>query len=222
MVLVFILFTIFIFLLLLVTIFILSTIKIEIKNFKIANKEKSKINEIDKVNETNRIKDKYEIKVGLYFLKKIPILWIKLDNKKIKQISNSNKLKEINLKKIENKIPNSREIIAIIKNSIKLNKLKLRIDLGTEDAILTSYIIAFIASIIGVILPHIIENDNMEKYSYIVNPIYQNRNEYHISIDSIISIKIVHIIYSMLNFTKKGREKYERTSNRRSYAYRYE
>ena len=100
--------------------------------------------------------------------------------------------------------------------------MKLRIDLGTEDAILTSYIIAFIASIIGVILPHIIENDNMEKYSYIVNPIYQNRNEYYISLDSIISIKIVHIIYSMLNFTKKGREKYERTSNRRSYAYRYE
>ena len=48
------------------------------------------------------------------------------------------------------------------------------------------------------------------------------KNEYYISLDSIISIKIVHIINSMLIFVKKGRDKNERTSNRRPYAYSYE
>lgn len=214
MVLVFILLGITIFIFLLFTIFLLSTLKIEIKNLKIGNKEKTK---------KSRIKEKYEIKITLYFLEKLPILWLKLNNKKIRKISNSKRLEKIDFKKMKKKIPMNKETLEIIKNiKIKISKLNLKIDLGTEDAVLTSYLIAFIASIIGIILPHIVEEDKMQKCHYIVNPIYQNKNEYHISLDSIISIKIVHIIYSMLIFVKKGREKNERTSNRRSYAYGHE
>lgn len=212
MVLVFILLGIIIFLLLLFTILLLSTLQIEIKNLKIGNKENQ-----------SRIKDKYEIKITLYFLEKIPLIWFKLNNIKLKKIYNSKQFKKIELKAIKGNVKFNKEMIEAIKNiKIKVTKLNLIINLGTEDAILTSYLIAFIASIIGIILPHITNEGKINNVNYIVNPIYQNRNEYRISLNSIISIKIVHIIYSMLIFVKKGRDKYERTSNRRSYAYRYE
>lgn len=213
MVLVFILLGIIIALLLIFTILLLSEIQIEIKNLKIGNKEENK----------GRIKDKYEVKITLYFLEKIPILWFRLNDKRIRKISNSKQLEKIDLKAIEKNVKFNKETIQIIKNiKIKISKLNLRIDIGTEDAILTSYLIAFIASLIGLILPHLMQKNKINNCKYIVNPIYQNRNIYHVNLDSIISIKIVHIIYSMLFFVKKGRDKHERTSNRRAYAYRYE
>lgn len=214
MVLVFILFGIIILLMLLFTILLLSTIQIEIKNLKLENKENTN---------KSRIEDKYEIKITLYFLEKIPVFWVRLNSKKIRKISNSKRLQKIDFKKMKEQVPKNKETLEKVKNiKIKISKLNLRIDLGTEDAVLTSYLIAVIASVIGIVLPHITDEDKIQKCHYIVNPIYQNRNEYHISLDSIISIKIVHIIYNMLIFVKKGREKYERSSNRRSYAYRYE
>ena len=60
MVLVFILLGIIIAVLLIFTILLLSKIQIEIKNLKIGNKEENR----------GRIKDKYEVKITLYFLKK--------------------------------------------------------------------------------------------------------------------------------------------------------
>ena len=218
MVLVFILIGIIIFAYLILTIFLLSTLQIDIKNLKIGNKEK--INE-------NNIKDKYEIKITIKFLNKIPILWLKLNNKKIRKISNSKQLQKIDLEKLKKNIGIDKKTLKITKETIKnikikILKLNLKIYLGTEDSILTSYLVAFIASIVGIILPHVIEKNRINNCKYIVNPIYQNRNVYHISLDSIICVKIVHIIYSMLFFVKKGRDKNERSSNRSSYAYRYE
>ena len=179
MVLVFILLGIIIAVLLIFTILLLSKIQIEIKNLKIGNKEENR----------GRIKDKYEVKITLYFLKKIPILWFRLNDKKIRKISNSKQLEKIDLKAIEKNVKFNKETIQIIKNiKIKISKLNLRIDIGTEDAILTSYLIAFIASLIGIILPHIVQKNKINNCKYIVNPIYQNRNIYHVNLDSIISI----------------------------------
>lgn len=212
MVLVFILFGIVIFLLTLFILLLLSTIRIEIKNLKIGNKE---------VENQTRIKDNYEVKIGVYFLEKIPILWIRLNNKKVRKIYHSKRLEKIDLKKIETTIPFNKQTLQIIKQiKIRILKLNLQVAIGTEDAVLTSYLVAIIASVIGILLPHLINKNS--NYYYKVNPLYQNKNEYHIDLDSIICIKIVHIIDSMLFLLKKGRDKNERTSNRRSYAYRYE
>lgn len=211
MVLVFILLGIIIFLFIGLTVFFLSTLQIEIINLKIGNKE---INQ-------NRIRDKYEIKIIIKFLDKIPILCFRLDNVKVNKIFNSEQLRNIDFNSMKKDIKIDKDIIEIIKNiKLKLVNLNLKIYLGTEDAVLTSYLVAFIASTIGIIIPHLL--NKTEDCQYIVNPIYQNKNEYYVSLDSIISIKIVHIINSMLIFVKKGRDKNERTSNRRSYAYSYE
>lgn len=213
MILVFILFTILIFILLLFTISLLSTLQIEIKNLKLGNKEQ---------NSPKRIKEKYEVKISLYFLGKIPILWGKLNNEKMRKIYNSKQLQKIDLQQIEKKVPFQKETLEMLK-AIQWNirTLNLKIAIGTEDAIITSYLIASMASVIGILLPHIAK-EHIKDCHYIVTPIYQDKNQYHISLDSIIRIKIVHIIYSMLKIVKKGRKKHERTSNRRAYAYRYE
>jgi len=96
---------------------------------------------------------------------------------------------------------------------VKSNGEKITVNIGEDDndPIFT----------ITDLLPHLAK-EHIKQCHYIVTPIYQDRNQYDISLDSIIRIKIVHIIYSMLNIVKKGRKKHERTSNRRAYAYRYE
>ena len=113
MVLVFILLGIIIAVLLIFTILLLSKIQIEIKNLKIGNKEENR----------GRIKDKYEVKITLYFLKKIPILWFRLNDKKIRKISNSKQLEKIDLKALKDiKYKN------MLRNQIRwINQNELRI-----------------------------------------------------------------------------------------------
>lgn len=210
MILVFILLAIVIILFLLLTIILLSTIKIEIKNLQLGNK---KIVE----------KNKYEVKISLYFLSKIPIFWVNLNKNKIRKIYDSKKLEKIDFKMLKNELKLNKQTLKMIKAfKIRIKKLELKVGLGTENAIITSYLVALIASSIGIILPHVTEKNEIQNCNYIVKPIYQDKNEYYIYLNSIICIKVVHIIYSLLNFTKKGRKEYERTSNRRTYAYRNE
>lgn len=243
MVLVFIILGMVILTLLIFIVFLFSTIKIEIKNLRVGNGYDSlfqnknnlnintdafKIRDMNKSNtQYSKIKGKYEIKISLKLLEKIPIFWIKLDNKKISQMRSSKRFQNIDLKKIKNKFkekqPSKKQILQEIRKiKIKLEYLNLIVYIGTENSVITSYVTAFIASIIGLVLPHL-AGKNINNCRYEITPIYQNKNEYYISLDGILCIKVVHIINSMCNLIKKGRDKkYERTSNRRSYAYRYE
>lgn len=214
MVLVFILLGIAIIIFAFITIMLLSTIQIKVTNLILKNKEKK--------NE-KRINNNYKIKIGIYFLNKIPILWINLNSKKIKKISSSKKLPKVDFQKLKNKENIDKKIFESIKNiQIKVKSMKLNINIGTIDAILTSYLVAVIASFIGILLPHITEKNNINTCYFVVNPKYQNENVYNIKFEGIIYIKIVHIIFSMLNFVRKGSNKNERTSNRRAYDYSYE
>lgn len=200
---------------LLLSIFIIllnSTIQIQIKNLKLGNRQ---------INNPKTLKDKYEVKILIYFLEKIPILYLKLNNKKMRKIYSSKQLEKIDFKKIKNKVNINKYILQILKQ-LKIKQLKLIIDIGSQDAVLTAYIVGILSSLIGIILPHITNQKDIKNCIYIVNPIYKNENKYNISLDSIIQIKIVHIIYSMLILGKKGMKKDERTSNRRSYAYNHE
>ncbi len=193
------------------TIMLLSTIQIKVTNLILENK---------KERDVKRINNNYKIKVGIYFFNKIPILWINLNSKKIKKINSSKKLPKVDFQKLKNKENIDKKIFELIKNiQIKVKNIKLNINIGTIDAVLTSYLVAIIASIIGIILPHITEKNNINTCYFIVNPKYQNKNEYNIKFEGIIYIKIVHIIFSMLNFVRKGSNENERTSNRGTYAY---
>ncbi len=211
MVLVFIFLGLIIIILFFATILLLSTIQIKITNLILENKK-----EIN----AKKINNNYKIKISIYFLNKIPILWINLNSNKIKKISSNKRLPKLDFQKIKNKKNINKKIIEFIKNmQIKVKNIKLNINIGTIDSVLTSYLVAVIASVIGIILPHITEKDNINTCYFMVKPKYQNKNEYNIKIEGIIYIKIVHIIFSMLNFVRKGSNKNERTSNRRAYAY---
>lgn len=215
MILVFVFLGIIIFISFISTILLASTIKINIQNLKLGDKNTKVLKKIDN--------NKYNVKILICFLGKIPIFWINLNNEKMEKIYSSEKLEKIDFKEIKDKVPINKNLFIILeKMNIKINKIKLKIELGTEDVILTSYLIAIISSFIGIILANLLECKNKEECKYFVKPLYNIKNEYYIELDSIIQIKIVHIINSMLIYKKKGSKKHERTSNRRSYAYRYE
>lgn len=194
-------------LMLIITILLmLSTIKIEIKNLK--------INDL-------KLNNNYKIKLSISLFNKIKLLWVTLDKKKIEKISASVKNRKLNIEKFKGRIKlNKNTLKTLTKIKVNIEKIRLKIDIGLEDAPITSYIVAIISSIIGIILP--IVSKKIRNYNYTITPIYNGKNQIKLELNSITSIKIVHIIYVIYIISMKGRdENNERTSNRRSYGYSY-
>jgi hypothetical protein len=138
----------------------------------------------------------------------------------MRKIYNSKKIEKIDFNEAKKYIKTNKEIFSLLKK-IKIEYLNLEIKIGVEDTVLTSYVVAIISSVISIILPYCAENKDAKKYKYAVEPVY-NKNTFNLYLDSIVSIKIVHIIYVIYNLIRKGRDKNESTSNRRSYAYGHE
>lgn len=189
-----------------VTLLMLSTIKIEIKDFKLKN---SKVN------------DNYKIKFSISLFNKIRLIWFTLDKKKIEKISKSTRMKKFNLQKFNGKVKVDKDILKeLTKIKINVEKLRLKVYLGLEDAPYTAYLTAFLSSIIGILLPKV--SKKLSNCNYTITPIFNGKNQIKMELNSITSIKIVHIIYVIYILSMKGRdENNERTSNRRSYGYSY-
>ena len=152
-------------------------------------------------------------------LDKITIVKWKITKRKIDQLEKDKKIPHMDLETIEREHIFQKKNRDFIKNlKICLESLSLKIAIGTEDAVLTSYTVALLASAISILLPNIVCMKNRKKCYYAVLPKYQ------IKISNIISIKNVHIIYSIYMHKKqvKGEEKNERTSNRRFNEYSHE
>lgn len=191
---------------LLVFLLLWSTIRIQVKDLEIGNLNKKE-------------QSHYTIGIEFYFLDKFKFLKKEITARQIRKNHWIKKLEDIPWKTLEKEEQLSiKEGISLLKDlKMKITKFVLRVDIGTEDAILTSYLVAFIASMIGILLPHVVEEAYFSKCTYIINPIYRDQNCYHIALDSIIRVKIVHIIYIIYILIQKGSKKNERTSNRRSY-----
>lgn len=191
----------------------------------------------------------YEIKFGLYFMKKIRIIGLKLNKDKqekikrrIQKLQNSKlikKLSKTSIKKIPLKLEKKleREILfnnikplklakIIFKNlKIEILKFKMNLQIGLEDVIITSSLITIISVIVPIILR--LTNKyikNINNYRYRILPIYGNKNVLKLDLDCIINLKLVHIINIIYIIVKMKRrsDKNERTSNRRSYDYCHE
>ncbi len=189
-----------------------SKIQIEIDNFKFCSNSKRHLN-----------KD-YEIIVKLYVLGLFPILKIPITKTKLEKIKLKEKIKNIDFKAIEENPRLNKKIIEAIK-SFKFSILhcNLYIEIGTENAGLTSIIVPAISTIISIILRKKVKK--VKKQKFIVQPIFQNRNLVNLSFTGIFEIKISHIINIIYRFYKKEKEgvkEYERTSNRGAYDYSYE
>ena len=189
-----------------------SKIKIQIINLKFNSQTKRHIN-----------KD-YAILVKLCILGNIPILKINITKTKLEKIKIQDKIKNIDFKYLEEHPSFDKEILKEIKKlDIQIKNINLHIDIGTENACLTSIIVPAISTAIAIILRNKIKK--FENQIFIINPIYQNQNLINLYISGIFEIKMSHIISIIYNFNKQEKEgvkKYERASNRRPYDYSYE
>ena len=189
-----------------------SKIQIEIDNLKFCSISKRHLN-----------KD-YEIIVKLYVLGLFPILKIPITKTKLEKMKVKEKIKNIDFKAIEENPRLNKKIIETIKSiEFSIPKINLYIEIGTENASLTSIIVPTISAIIAIILRQKVKKVKNQKF--IVQPIFQNQNLVNLSFEGIFEIKTSHIINIIYRFNKKEKEgvkEYERTSNRRAYDYSYE
>lgn len=194
-------------LILIIVLLVFSRIRIEVINFKFSSQTKRHIN-----------KD-YKVIIKLCILKKIPILKVNITKTKLEKMKIKEKIKNIDFKIIQNKNKFDKNAIKVIKKSnININKINLNLEIGTENATLTSVIVPAISTILAILLSRKIENPKNQLF--IIQPVYINQNLINIVFSGIFEMKMIHIIniIYILN-RKKGVNKHERTSNRRSYDY---
>ena len=189
---------VFLFILLtIIIVLIFSKIQVEIENFRL-----------------NLPKNKNKILNDTFFLK--------INREKLKKLENNLKDKKIKLdiNKIGKQITKE-NINDAKKLQMHIEKIKLKINFGTENTILTSFIVPIISTIWSIVLTK--KRVKEEKQRLEINPIYNKGNLVNIVFEGIFEIKMIHIIKVICAKIKKRRvEKYERTSNRRAYDYSYE
>lgn len=201
----------FLWILLLVIIFnimiLISTIKIEIKDLDITLPK-------DKETQTER---NYKIDIKFYFLKIFRVIKISINDRKMRKKNINELIQKLDVVKEKN-IFELKILDGLKRLNIKLEKLDLKIYLGTEDAAITAISIGIISSILGILLRNKTDNLNNAKFETI--PIYQDRNLLKIDLNGIFKTNMIHIIYIIYILIKKGRvDRNVRTSDRRAYAY---
>ena len=134
------------FLVLLITVVILSTISVRIEKFKASN-----------YNKYGKLKIDYKVFFELLFLNKLKIFSIKIDKGVADKLKVKDKLKNIDFQQAKTNMPSKKDFKEIIKKlQIKIDKLNLKLDIGTIDIILTSAIITVLASTIGIVVARLI------------------------------------------------------------------
>lgn len=200
-----------IFAIIIITIIIFSKIQIEIKNLNFSASTSNLT-----------IEPTYKISIKIYVLKKI-----KLIDKQIKNIDfkNQDKFKKMQKKfktQMKDKGKNFQmEQIKILRNlKIQIKSMNLNVKIGTENAALTAIFVGIMYSVIPNIFNYFFD---LEKNTQLkIEPIYLNKNLLTISFEGIFKLDLIHIIntYKVL-IRKERKEKNDRTSNRRSYAYNH-
>ena len=174
------------------------------------------------------ISNGFEIIIKLKIFENIPILKFTLNKNKVKKIQQSlkmnEKVKQLEKDILENKNKFDKKMVQGLKEfskNIYIEKLDLEIEFGTENAFLTSMLVAFFSSILSIVFSKIRVRE--KNIVYEIETVYRNENSIKIEISGIFQIKLIHIINTIYVLNKKGgRKNHERTSNRRSYDYSYE
>lgn len=155
--------------------------------------------------------------VSLLFLNKVKWFSIHLNSLKLKKIYNKMHLEKIDIKKLEQDISFS-DIKEIIKIKPNIKKLKLNIDIGLESVILTSYLIPLICTVLSIILSKNVNLQDLNEIEYLVNPIYNKGNKFHIKLSSILRIRIASILKATLNIYKRNKNKKKELANKVNYS----
>lgn len=200
----------FVFLVFILILLIFSKIQIQIDNLSCSS------------NRIRHINKDYQIIIKLLVFSKIPIFKYNITKTKLEKLRLKEKVRNMDFKILKNRNKFDKKMLKATKKiNISIKKIKLYIELGTENASLTSIIIPIVSTVIANIFYKKVENYKNQNFT--IKPIYINQNLINILIDGIFEIKMIHIINIIYILNKKeGVKKYERTSNRRSYDYSYE
>lgn len=200
----------FVFLVFILILLIFSKIQIQIDNLSFSS------------NRIRHINKDYQIIIKLLVFSKIPIFKYNITKTKLEKLRLKEKVRSMDFKILKNRNKFDKKMLKATKKiNISIKKIKLYIELGTENASLTSIIIPIVSTVIANIFYKKVENYKNQNFT--IKPIYINQNLINILIDGIFEIKMIHIINIIYILNKKeGVKKYERTSNRRSYDYSYE
>lgn len=218
-----------------IVILLIITIKIQIKieNLQYHSKKQLQKNTLGK-NEKTHLNQNYKATIRIYTLGKIPILKIKITKSKIDKLKYKThieqkiqeKIKQQDFTKLREKYNLKIDIKQIAKSLLlSIDQLNLKIEIGTENAVLTSFLIPTISTILSILIAKNQEekHEKIIKQQFQITPIYQNKNLINFSLEGIFELKMIHIITTICILKKKRRvDKHERTSNRRSYDYSYE
>ena len=156
-----------------------SRLKISIQSLEIKNK---------------RIKS-LQVIISLALFGKLDVLKLKLNNNSVNNILK----RRLNIKVLTE--PN-RGIVKdwkILLQNIKIENMNLNIEIGTENAAVTAYIVGIVSAIIGFVLPHRI-ND----IRYVIEPLYNGENQIFLALNGIFTVKLVHIISIRKELKNKG------------------
>ena len=175
---------IFIIIFFMLIVFLLSSIEIDVKNItiedsvkaynilKILLKEKDDEKKLDVLDNV-----KCNIKLKVKFMNKIPIISVRADNLKIKNLLLKQYKNEIKKNKdIQKDKEKAKKTIRKIIPQIYLKGSMLNLELGTDDAALTAITSSVISIIISIALPYVSDLKEIQNYYYKITPIYLNKN----------------------------------------------
>ena len=201
MILVFIILGLFILISVSMLVFKLSNAKLEIKKLHISNIE-------------DKLKVDFVLNIGIYFLNKIQLLKFTIDNYKIQNLLQNGKIDFNKFK--QNKAINTDVLKSLKYHDFTIEYFKVEGYFGTFDAVLSTWIYAFVQSIIPILIARRI----CGKYINEIQFLNVNENKININLNCIISVKMVNII-NILHYLKKkgGNDNNGKSSYRKSYVY---
>ena len=145
--------------------------------------------------------------------------FLNLDEKKMSKMYKKINLEKYNISKVRDLI-NIRDLKDLTKPNIKVTKFNLNASIGTENVLVTSFLVVIFSTLISMLLTHVAENKNKDDFYYNIVPVYEDKNIYEVEFYCIIEVKMVHIINILVKKRRVGIN--ERSSNRRAYGYSHE
>lgn len=182
-------------LIILINIFLLaSTVRFRIEDFEVAN--------------IKHIAPNYNVVISLKLFNKIKWLSFGLNDKKMKKLYTKLHLEKVDIRKIEKELKFS-DIQEFFKIKPKLTHLNLKLKIGVDDVIITSYIVPIICSILAITLPLVTSKENIKNIKYKIEPAYNMKNIYHLKLTTTLEIKLMNILISIYNIHKNKKQNKE-------------
>ncbi|MCI8277777.1 MAG: hypothetical protein HFJ46_07750 [Clostridia bacterium] len=202
---------VFLFIIIFVSLLILglvfSKIIIDVEEFNVSNKRD---------NIFNIYFNGLKINVKIYLFKILKIASIKINKEGIEIFGIKIGIDKIYKIESKDKIYNQfKQIIKTIKDNYKnlefirlkpnLKRFKMRLNVGTENATITSFLVFIISMGLTYALKKSINRYSEEKYNYQILPVYSNTNHFYLDLNSKLSFNT----FNLLLFIKK----YEKIKN---------